>query len=428
MFCCRQMGIKVVLLVCCLSILPTVAPAAENLGVLGAHPQWKVLEKYQKTITHDEFMHLLHDVYCTHGLGADLITIEDSSARILMNREAQSFVTLRFAKDEASRKRVPRLWRPAKALPLAKETKPLAGLRIALDPGHLGGKWAKMEERWFQVENSPPVTEGDLTLRVARILAPRLEKLGAEVLFVRNSTEPVTWKRPDDFKELAKKILIKNGVPEPRKDVENPDDPMKEQTVRWQSEILFYRYSEIRRRAVLVNTKLHPDLVLCLHFNAEGWGDPKNPTLIDHNHMHLLANGSYLQPELELDDERFEMLRRLLSRAYDEELSLADTIAGVMAKETQLPPYEYPTTLTTTKVGTSGYVYARNLLATRLYRCPVVYLEPYVMNSLDGFARIQAGDYEGMRNFNGIERKSIFREYADSVADGLAEYYSNARR
>jgi hypothetical protein len=144
--------------------------------------------------------------------------------------------------------------------------------------------------------------------------------------------------------------------------------------------------------------------------------------------MHLLVNGSYLQPELELDDERFEMIRRLLSRAYDEELPLAETIAGVMARETQLPPFEYPTTLTTTKVGTSGYVYARNLLANRLYRVPVVYLEPYVMNSRDDFERIQAGDYEGTRNINGLERKSIFREYADSVADGLAEYYRVARK
>jgi hypothetical protein len=49
------------------------------------------------------------------------------------------------------------------------------------------------------------------------------------------------------------------------------------------------------------------------------------------------------------------------------------------------------------------------------------------MNSNDVFARIQAGDYEGMRNVNGMERKSIFREYADSVADGLAGYYSKAR-
>jgi hypothetical protein len=176
-----------------------------------------------------------------------------------------------------------------------------------------------------------------------------------------------------------------------------------------------------------VNTKLHPDLVLCLHLNAEGWGDPNAPTLIDTNHLHLLVNGSYLKDELEFDDERFEMIRRLLSRAYDEELPLADTIADAMARETKLPPYEYPTANSTTKVGTSGYVYARNLLATRLYRCPVVYCEPYVMNSSDVFARIQAGDYEGTRSVNGIERKSIFREYADSVADGLVEYYRKAR-
>jgi N-acetylmuramoyl-L-alanine amidase len=401
--------------------------AADNLGVLGAKPKWDVLESYQETITHDDFSHLINDVYCTHGFADDLIKIEKDSARILKNREAQTFFTLRFAADENSCARVPRLWHPAKSLPPAKPDKPLAGLRIALDPGHLGGKWAKMEERWFQVDDTKPVTEGDLTLRVARLLALKLKSLGAKVLFVKNSTQPVTPKRPNDFKELAKKILIKNGVPAPRPGSLDPNDPMKEQTVHWQSEILFYRYSEIRRRAVLVNTKLHPDIVLCLHLNAEGWGDPGNPTLIDNNHFHLLVNGSYLKDELEFDDERFEMIRRLLSRAYDEELPLADSVASSMAKATALPAYQYPTTQTTTHVGSTGYVYARNLLATRLYRCPVVYCEPYVMNSRDAFARIQAGDYDGVRNINGVERKSIFREYADSVTDGLKEYYSRIR-
>ena len=401
--------------------------AADNLGVLGSKPKWDVLEHYQETITKDEFSQLIQNVYCTHGLAPDLIEVNTDTARILTNREPQEFFTLRFAKNDTSRNPVPRLWHPAKFLPPAKADKPLSGLRIALDPGHLGGKWAKMEERWFQVGNTQPVQEGDLTLKVARILAPRLRELGAKVLFVRNSNEPVTAKRPDDFRELATKILIKNGVPQPRAEVLDPNDPEKEQTIRWQSEILFYRYSEIRRRAALVNFKLHPDLVLCLHFNAEGWGDPNNPTLTDINHLHLLVNGSYLQQELEFDDERFEMIRRLLSRAYDEELPLADAVASAMARETQLPPYQYPTTNSTTKVGTSGYVFARNLLATRLYRCPVVYCEPFVMNSKDAFARIQAGDYEGTRNINGLERKSIFREYADSVTDGLIEYYSKAR-
>jgi hypothetical protein len=410
-------------------LFPLALHAADNLGVLGDHPRWAVLEKYQETITHDEFSRLTQNVYCTHGFAPDLIEINEKTARLLMNRAAQTFFTLRFAENDAERRPVPRLWRPAKSLPSAKPEKPLSGLKIALDPGHLGGKWAKMEERWFQVGSSAPVEEGELTLQVSRLLAARLRELGAKVLFVRNSNEPITAKRPDDFRELARKILVKNGVPQPRLggNVLDPNDPAKEQTIRWQSEILFYRYSEIRRRAALVNFKLHPDLVLCLHFNAEGWGDPNNPTLTDTNHLHLLVNGSYLAEELELDDERFEMIRRLLSRVYDEELPLADTVAAAMARETGLPPYEYPTTNSTTKVGTSGYVYARNLLATRLYRCPVVYCEPYVMNSNDAFARIQAGDYEGVRAINGVERKSIFREYADSVADGLADFYSKAR-
>jgi N-acetylmuramoyl-L-alanine amidase len=401
--------------------------AAENISVLGNNPRWEVLENYQQTITHNEFAHLINDVYCTHGFAPDLIEIKDDTARILMNRGAQKFFTLRFTADDSARKVVPRLWRTAKSLPPARRDKPLSGLKIALDPGHLGGKWAKMEERWFQAGDSKPVQEGDLTLCVARLLAVRLRNLGAKVSFVRRSDEPTTGKRPDDFRELAKKILIRNGVPQPRADVLDSNDPEKEHTIRWQSEILFYRYSEIRRRAALVNFKLHPDLVLCLHFNAEGWGDPNDPSLTDLNHLHLLVNGSYLAEELELDDERFEMIRRLLSRAYDEELPLADTIAVAMARGTGLPPYAYPTTNSTTRVGASGYVYARNLLATRLYRCPVVYCEPYVMNSNDVFARIQAGDYEGTRNINGVERKSIFREYADSVADGLVGYYTTVR-
>ncbi|MEY2439557.1 MAG: hypothetical protein QOI34_942 [Verrucomicrobiota bacterium] len=420
----RRIGLPFFAFVIC-GILQSRAGATDKLGVLGSRPRWKVLENYQETITREEFSHLVQAVYCTHGLSPDMISIGQDSVRILTNQEAGSFFDLRFASNTTSR-RVPRLWRPAKSLPAANPEKPLSGLRIALDPGHLGGKWAKMEERWFQVGDASPVCEGDLTLRVARLLAPKLQKLGAKVSFVRQTAEPVTTKRPDDFEELAKTILIRNGVPQPREDVLEPDNPAREQTIRWQSEILFYRYSEIRRRALLVS-KLHPDLVLCLHFNAEGWGDPNHPALIENNHLHLLVNGSYLQTELEFDDERFEMVRRLLSRAYDEELPMADTVARVMAEETKLPPYQYPTANTVTKVGTSGYVYARNLLANRLYRCPVLYCEPYVMNSREGYERIQAGDYDGTRNINGVERKSIFREYADSVADGLGQYYRETR-
>src|SRR6202011_155425 len=239
-----------------LSIFPGVSSAADHLGVLGSKPKWSVLENYQGTITHDEFAHLLNDVYCTHGFATGLIKIDNDAAQIVTNRESHDIFTLRFAADANSKERVPRLWRPAKSLSPAKPDKPLTGLRVALEPGHLGAKWAKMEERWFQVGDTNPVTGGDLTLRVSRMLASRLRKLGAAVLYVRNSPQPVTPKRPGDFKELARKILINNGLPQPRPDMLDPSDPEKEKTIRWQSEMLFYRYSEIRRRAVLVNTKL----------------------------------------------------------------------------------------------------------------------------------------------------------------------------
>jgi hypothetical protein len=403
---------------------------AANISPLGWHPRWHVLEKYQETITHDEFVHLLQDVYCTHGMPANMVEVGPDSVRILQDKEKQTFFTLRFAKDDASRKRVPRWWWLARVMDPATNRRPLSGLQIALDPGHLGGRWAKMEERWFQVDDSKPVEEGNMTLRVARLLAPRLRRLGASVSFVRNSTRPATPKRPDDFVALARKIL-KGSIPgedEALADYDQLTRAEKRRVIRHESELLFYRRSEIRHRALRVNGKLEPDLVLCLHLNAESWGDPKTPTLVDQNHLHLLVNGSYLESELELDDQRFEMFRKLLSRSYDEALPIADQCAEVMAKETGLPPYQYSTNQTTTKVGSSGYVYARNLLATRLYRCPTVYFEPYVMNSKDAFARIQAGDYPGLRKVNGIERKSIFREYADSVADGLAAYYRKARR
>ena len=46
------------------------------------------------------------------------------------------------------------------------------------------------------------------------------------------------------------------------------------------------------------------------------------------------------------------------------------------------------------------------------------------MNNRLVFERIQAGDYDGVREFGGVMRQSIYREYADAVAEGILAYYS----
>ncbi|MFL6538716.1 MAG: hypothetical protein ACJ8JD_11125, partial [Chthoniobacterales bacterium] len=284
--------------------------AAANLSPLATKPDWKTLEQYQETITHDDFVRLLQNVYATRGYD-DLIRVDNDDAKIVTDRENNATFTLRFAKEKP--RKPPRYWRFIEKLRPARTDKPLGHLRIALDPGHLGGKWAKMEERWYQIGDGNPVEEGEMTLLVAQLLAKRLRELGAEVSFVRSKNAPVTPKRPDDLRVVARAVLKKNGVENPIDEYVAGDEATKPNSLQWQSELLFYRQSEIRYRARKVNADLRPDLVICLHFNAEPWGDPKSPTLTDLNHFHMLVNGSYLPDEIALDDQRFEMLRKLLS-------------------------------------------------------------------------------------------------------------------
>jgi hypothetical protein len=190
--------------------------------------------------------------------------------------------------------------------------------------------------------------------------------------------------------------------------------------------LLFYRISEIRQRAALVNTQLKPDLVVCLHFNAEAWGDPLHPDFVPRNHLHLIVRGCFSAGELHFDDQRLEMLENLLSGTFPEELAISEPVASALAAATKLPPYTY-TTGNAIRAADNPYIWARNLLANRLYQAPVIFLEPYVMNSEVIWERVQAGDYDGEQMIGGEMRRSIFREYADAVAEGLRDYYTKAR-
>ena len=49
------------------------------------------------------------------------------------------------------------------------------------------------------------------------------------------------------------------------------------------------------------------------------------------------------------------------------------------------------------------------------------------MNHREVHARLQAGEYSGLREFNGVYRKNIYQEYADGITAGLVNYF-RARR
>ncbi|MFT5905705.1 MAG: N-acetylmuramoyl-L-alanine amidase [Cryomorphaceae bacterium] len=384
----------------------------KHLTDLATAPDWTQLDQYQHTITKEDFERELEEVYTINGKWKDWITATDESAMIRMSAaDGKQLYELFFA-SEVKQERPPKFWRNRDELIVQDPLKPLLGLRIVIDPGHIGGKFSQIEERQFNYKETPPVKEGNLTLKVAKMLAKQLETLGAQVTFTREYLAPVNPNRPADYDRFAYAKISKTNI---------WATPV---AIRRASNKLFYRAGEIRERAKHVNNDYRPDLVLCLHFNA----GVKSEELIQDEHFHMILNGAYMDDEVAKDDQRFTMMQRILQRVHPEEARLSSYAADAFTANTGLKPYQYdPASNRALNVDKNPYLWARNLAANRSYLCPVLFYEPYLMNGVDSHARIIQGDYEGLRYLNGMLRPSIFREYVNAVTEGLVTYYSKRK-
>ena len=367
-------------------------------------PDWEKLNPHQKTITKEAFLLQLKEVYCPReSWWGAWIEIEENRARIRKNAGEEEWYDLYFADTKQDTNLSSNLWQHTL----------LSDLRIVLDPGHIGGKFARMEGRHFIKKEGKPVREGELSLQIASKIRTLLKREGAEVFLTRESLNPVTKQRPIDFNEMAKNWVRSRFPNLP----ENEEEFHK--WVRKRSELLFYRLSEIMARSEVVE-KLQPDLVLSIHLNAAPWADPDKKELVDRNDFHVLVNGCYMGGEIAYDNQRFEMFERLLNGWSEVECSVAEEIAISFAEKTRLPAFAYkgPNAL---KVGDVPGVWARNLLANRIYSCPVVFLEPYIANSKEVYQRILLGDYEDEKMVLDKSRQSLINEYAHSVVEGIKQ-------
>lgn len=412
---------------------PSSAPSAEKepspgqLSPLGQAPDWKELERYSGQLTKAEFDKAWKDIYSELNGPPPPWQVTEEALLVPTQGDRSEPLKLAFRKGQEDAPTLSTNWRRAASLPPLAGRPVLSDLRISLDPGHLGGAWAQMEERYLSFRQGEAVCEGDLTLIVARVLAERLKALGAVVSLVRDEPEPVTRQRPKDFEQAARDLLTQSGFPDAKLSYKGLSGDAKLLTVQWQSEKLFYRVSEIHARGTKVNAELKPDLVLCLHLNAESWGAANAPQFSPQNHLHVLVNGCYSRSELLQQDVRHEMLLRLFSRIHEEELPLAASVVEGVARRTQLPAYIYTST-NARRVTESPYVYARNLLANRLYQCPVVYLEPFVMNHEETYRRLLLGHYQGRTLLGGKLVTSALEDYVRGVVDGLTDYYRRNRQ
>jgi N-acetylmuramoyl-L-alanine amidase len=373
--------------------------AVAKLTDLADPPDWSRLDSFQKSISKQEFLRQLNEVYCPRkSWWSPWIEIEENRARIRKKAGSDDWYDLQFLEsNETSNFSLSRFQ--------------LSGSKILIDPGHIGGDFSEMEGRHFAIGDDEPVKEGDLALSVALKLKSELQKKGAIVSLSRKQNKPVSQKRPQDFKELAQTWFSRMEW------LQKLSEEERSKRIQKRQELYFYRVSEIMVRSEIIR-KSQPDLVLCIHLNAAPWPDPDNKSLVTRNDYHVLVNGCYMGGEVAYDNQRFEMIWRLVNRWAGKERLIAEHMSQAFAQETGLPAFAYkgPNAL---KIGEVEGVWARNLLANRIYEAPVVFLEPYIANSEEVYQRIQMVDSVDEEINKNQKGRSIVKEYVDAVLLGL---------
>lgn len=390
-------------------LLSAAAVRAGQLAPLAPPPNWAHLEPYQRTITRKEFTRLIDQVYSPDKSFWLFSQIDDDKVIIFSDiaHTTPPLFTLSFAKSESNCAPLPVHYKTQATS--TDPAQPLKGLRIALDPGHIGGNWAQLEARYFKLGDDPSVEEAKLNLITCEALADRLQADGATIIWAKHDYTPVTDKRPESLLDAAvawmKQLHLK------------PND----RAAHDRAALLFYRVAEIRARAEKVNPQ-HPDLTICVHYNADDWGNPDHPTLTEHSRLVIFLNGAYEKSELAYDDFKFDMLRKLLDRDAALEERGCALVGQEMLDTLKYPPETY-TGYFARHLTDVPSVYARDLLANRLYHGPVIYCEGPYMNARDAYYRIIAGDYLGQRTIQSQRVPSIYREYAASVERGVLKYF-----
>jgi N-acetylmuramoyl-L-alanine amidase len=390
---------------------------AGKLSPLAPPPDWHGLDAYQRTITHDDFVQLINQVYSPDGSFWKYAQIDDTKVDVFPDEaKRQPLFTLHFAASDNAC--LPRPYFYRTRADSSDSSRPLKGLRICLDPGHIGGEWAQLEGRYFKLDGDPPVEEAVLNMTTCNLLAERLQSDGATVVWAKHNFEPTTSLRPDSLHREAIAALALR--PDTTKKIS--DEPAIQRMITHEAARLFYLVAEIRARAEIVN-RLHPDLTICVHYNADNWGNPDHPTLVGNSRLVIFINGDYEASELTYDDMKHDLLRKLLDRDAVQEEKGCAAVGQEMLDILKYPPESYPGGYFAHHVTDVPSVYARNLMASRIYHGPVVYCEGPYMNARDAYYRIIAGDYLGYRTIQGQSVQSIYREYAEAVEKGVLQYF-----
>ena len=344
--------------------------------------EWSSLSRFSETLTRGEFEQRLNQVFDPfHGLGP-FLQITDRSVKILAVPGHEQLVEVRFAESSEKAKRPPVGFRTVSEISRLSASKSLAGLRVAIEPADIGGKWGEWDDRSTFYRGYGRIEEGDLNLTVAKILERNLHQLGAKVFLTRQSAEPVAAFNPQKLDQETREILTRQSYTLPPAFYERARNLPTNSERRFQvaREVLFAKVIEQRARAAEVQRYFKPDLTIVLQHDAS----PKSARggLAGVNRNIFFVDGAYQAKELRSDPhQRLRLLTKLFENVTPLETTVAVRIAARFQAVTGDPAVGYGNSSNTRTVsGGNSFVVARNLAFNREHDGPVVVTEPYFMN------------------------------------------------
>lgn len=288
--------------------------------------------------------------------------------------------------------------------------KSLIGAKVAIDPGHFGGDYAHLEERYIDIppslerEDTIQFDEGTLSFLTAAYLKILLEKEGAIVMLTRDQVGKGAYR-------------------------EGFFDWLKKHPYLWSGEValnkLFRRHYnrlDLRARCEKINA-FGPDLSVMIHYNSHAGRDEvsSNHDVVSNNFNLVFVGGAFCSNELIDPESRYEFFRLLVSDDFSRSVKLSRSILDKFVSKLKVPVVsaaDGSRYLESVCHEVEPGVYARNLALTRLVHGPICYGESLVQNNIDECLNLARKDFV----INGLHCSSRIKEVAEAYFEGIKEY------
>ncbi len=309
--------------------------------------------------------------------------------------------------------------------------KPLTGLKIVIDPGHMGSDfWDKETGKYVEV-NGVRVSEGEINLQTALLTANEFENLGATVIVTRNQLAPVSPNtyQTFDFKPFQNQYFY-NSLDDWMAPYLNLSETELVNTIASKPEVktgfsaaqksqLFISGEDLEARSKIIDAQ-NPDIVIDVHFDAE----KSNQLQSTSNKIEAFVPGSFRATETGSRKVRSYALKHLLEmRRWDASVDLATEITQAMAASEKLPLESAPSFLTALRVRDG--VYARNLYINRRnLGALMVYLECLHYDHTSEFSALAKKTETGSYHGSTFQYPARLNSIVSGIKTGLLRYFS----